>query len=237
MKILVTAGATQTPIDKVRAITNIFHGKTGAHIARAFVQDHVSKVTLITSMEKPALCATIGEGYVGCINVIYYRTYDELYAIMEREITTGGYDVVIHSAAVSDYKPTGVFAPDIDGRRNFILRELDSSGKIGSFHSELFLRLVPTVKIVDKIVTQWGFRGILVKFKLQVGMTDGELLHIADRSMRASQADIMVANCLEWCSEKAYILTNYGDPICVQRKDLPCELRQEIERQYENKKR
>ena len=37
MKILVTAGNTQTPIDRVRSITNIFSGRTGARIAaRAF---------------------------------------------------------------------------------------------------------------------------------------------------------------------------------------------------------
>jgi phosphopantothenate-cysteine ligase/phosphopantothenoylcysteine decarboxylase/phosphopantothenate--cysteine ligase len=33
MNILVTAGNTQTPIDKVRCLTNIFSGETGARIA------------------------------------------------------------------------------------------------------------------------------------------------------------------------------------------------------------
>ena len=32
MKILVTAGNTQTPIDQVRCITNVFSGRTGARL-------------------------------------------------------------------------------------------------------------------------------------------------------------------------------------------------------------
>jgi phosphopantothenate---cysteine ligase (CTP) len=33
MNLLVTAGNTQTPIDRVRCITNIFTGRTGAQVA------------------------------------------------------------------------------------------------------------------------------------------------------------------------------------------------------------
>ena len=35
MKILVTAGNTQVPIDRVRCITNIFSGRTGTRINAA----------------------------------------------------------------------------------------------------------------------------------------------------------------------------------------------------------
>ena len=48
MKILVTAGNTQTVIDRVRCITNVFSGRTGAQIAaEAFERGHA--VTLVTS--------------------------------------------------------------------------------------------------------------------------------------------------------------------------------------------
>ena len=33
MNLLITAGNTQTPIDRVRCITNIFTGRTGAQVA------------------------------------------------------------------------------------------------------------------------------------------------------------------------------------------------------------
>lgn len=35
MRVLVTAGATQVPIDRVRAITNVFTGRTGTQVAAA----------------------------------------------------------------------------------------------------------------------------------------------------------------------------------------------------------
>ena len=48
MNVLVTAGNTQTPIDRVRCITNIFTGRTGARIAvEAHRRGHA--VTLVTS--------------------------------------------------------------------------------------------------------------------------------------------------------------------------------------------
>src|SRR5262249_14112903 len=48
MNILVTAGNTQSPIDKVRCITNIFSGRTGAGIAlEAYRRGH--RVFLLTS--------------------------------------------------------------------------------------------------------------------------------------------------------------------------------------------
>jgi hypothetical protein len=48
VKILVTAGNTQTDIDRVRCITNVFSGRTGAQIAaEAFERGHA--VSLLTS--------------------------------------------------------------------------------------------------------------------------------------------------------------------------------------------
>ena len=53
VKILVTAGNTQTPIDQVRCITNIFTGKTGARIAvGAAARGH--DVRLLTSHPQTA---------------------------------------------------------------------------------------------------------------------------------------------------------------------------------------
>ena len=223
MKILVTAGSTQVPIDKVRAITNIFHGRTGTEIARYFFDATTKKegedpefcheVTLITSSPNLFLGAEgldEVEGAPGtyrCIlgrkvRVLKFKTFDDLAALMEKEIRTGGYDVVIHSAAVSDYEVAGVFERGADER----LAEVDSSAKISSKYPELFLRMVPTFKIVDKIRREWGFKGKLVKFKLEVGKTDEELIEIAKRSCAASDTDLIVANCLEWARERAYII-------------------------------
>jgi phosphopantothenate-cysteine ligase/phosphopantothenoylcysteine decarboxylase/phosphopantothenate--cysteine ligase len=48
MKILVTAGNTQAPIDQVRCITNIFTGRTGTRIALE-ARERGHDVCLLTS--------------------------------------------------------------------------------------------------------------------------------------------------------------------------------------------
>jgi hypothetical protein len=60
-------------------------------------------------------------------------------------------------------------------------------------------------KLIDSVRRDWGFRGVLVKFKLEVGVTDGELLDVAERSRRQSDADLMVANTLDGAAEWAFL--------------------------------
>src|SRR5262245_6165469 len=151
MNVLVTAGNTQTPIDRVRCITNVFSGRTGARVtAEASGRGH--GVTLLTSHPE------VIEGDTA-IRVRPYRTFDELELLMAAEITSGRYDAVIHAAAVSDYHVAGVFAGH-DGRFADV-----AAGKVKSHHPELWLRLIPAPKLIDKFRTGWGFAGTIVKFK------------------------------------------------------------------------
>ncbi len=61
MNLLVTAGNTLVPIDRVRAITNVFTGRTGASIARcAWERGHT--VTLLTSHPEVVDAPTGGAG-------------------------------------------------------------------------------------------------------------------------------------------------------------------------------
>src|SRR3954447_12029943 len=99
MKILVTAGNTQTPVDRVRCITNIFTGRTGAQIAaRAFDRGH--SVTLLTSHPEvaDAIPSPRHRGEPDW-RVRKYRTFDDLDAAMAEEIGGGAFGSVIHSAA------------------------------------------------------------------------------------------------------------------------------------------
>src|SRR5437588_7211622 len=105
MKILVTAGNTQVPIDRVRAITNIFTGRTGASIA-LHAHDRGHNVTLLTSHPE-AVAANPTERWELC----RYRTFDDLRDTMSERIRTGGFDAVVHCAAVSDYAAAGIYAP------------------------------------------------------------------------------------------------------------------------------
>ena len=213
-KVLVTAGSTRIQIDQVRVISNIFKGTTGTQIA-AYFQSQGDEVTLITSNPKLAAAHQL-------TRLETYYTFDELADLMESAIIDSDYDVIIHSAAVSDYKTAGVFTrEDADGE----LVSLDASAKISSEHQELFLKLVPTPKLIDKIREPWGFAGFLVKFKLQVGLPDDwALIDIARRSMDFSRADLIVANCLEWAKEYAYFIDKHNNVVRTSRADLATEL-------------
>lgn len=222
MNILVTAGNTQTPIDQVRCITNIFSGRTGARIAvEAFERGH--SVTLLTS--HPEVPDAIPEERTRAYpdwRVRPYRTFDDLEALMAEEICDG-VDVVIHAAAVSDFHVAGVFAHH---QGQFVDA---SAGKVKSSHPELWLKLLPAPKLIDKIRRDWGFDGTLVKFKLEVGVTDDELLDVAERSRVHSGADLMCANTLEGMPVWAFVGTGETGYRRVSRANLASHLIQTVE--------
>jgi len=208
MKTLVTAGNTHVLIDQVRCITNIFTGRTGASIALA-AAERGHDVTLLTS--HPEVVARHP-----ALRVESYRTFDDLQALMERRIGADNLDCIIHCAAVSDYRSAGIFAPAESthfdptqavwhgegGPPTLIDR---SAGKVKSNEPELWLRLVRTPKLVDRIRRDWRYRGLLVKFKLEVGISDDDLLRIAEQSRLQSAADLLVANTLEGARDWALI--------------------------------
>ena len=53
MRVLVTAGNTHTPVDRVRVLTNVFSGRTGAAVAAEFHR-RGHAVTLLTSQPETA---------------------------------------------------------------------------------------------------------------------------------------------------------------------------------------
>lgn len=199
MKILVIAGNTQTPIDRVRSITNIFSGRTGARIAaRAFDRGHA--VTLLTSHpEAVDAIPSVRPRGAPDWRAQSYRTFDDLDAAMDVEVRAGRFDAVIHAAAVSDYRVAGIYTSS-DGRLADVW-----AGKVKGSYPELWLKLVPTPKLVDRVRSEWDFAGVLVKFKLEVGITEEELREVAERARLHSRADIMVANTLEGMNDWALL--------------------------------
>jgi len=207
MRVLVTGGNTVVPIDKVRCISNMFRGRTGANIALEACRrgHHVHFLASDPNILKPEITSALPPE---CWKLERYRTFDDLHEAMQRVIEKDTVDVVIHSAAVSDYRVEGIFAPDRDthfclesltweGREGMPTRMVDRyAGKIKSNEPELWLRMVQNPKLIDLIRPSWHFSGILVKFKLEVGVDEQELLEIAERSREHSAADLVVANTL-----------------------------------------
>lgn len=238
MRLLVTAGNTQVPIDAVRCITNIFTGRTGARLAlHGHAEGH--DVVLLTS--HPETVTDQGPRW----RVEPYRTFDDLARLMERHVTGEPLDTIIHCAAVSDYLSAGVYAP-ADGTAFDptsgtwtatagppAMVDRSTADKVKSDEPELWLRMTRAPKLVDRIRRDWGWGGVLVKFKLEVNRDDATLLAIAEKSRTQSGANLMVANTLEEADRWAFVGAGVGGYEKVSRADLPARLFAEIRRCHE----
>ena len=236
MNILVTAGNTIVPIDRVRCITNVFTGRTGTLIA-LHAQEREHTVTLLSSHPELVAMLSSNEEPRQRWSVDAYRTFADLRDLLASKLSACPFDVVIHCAAVNDYEAAGIYAPapgisfcpekarwQITGPPHgpaFVDR---SAGKIKSAEPELWLRLIRTPKLIDLIRADWGFGGILIKFKLEVGVSEEHLLEIAESSRGQSGAELMVANTLEGASSWAMLGPVNGRYERVSRADLPRRL-------------
>lgn len=177
-RVLITAGPTWAPIDNVRVISNIATGETGMLLAEK-LSAAGARVTLLLGP---------GCGYITQkkIRIIRFKFFDELRQTLRRLLAVSPYDSIIHSAAVSDFRP------------KTLLQGKLKSGK--SYN----LKLAPLPKIADEIrrLAPWAK---LVLFKLESGVSDKELIKRSRSALRASGADLIVANRIE-PSYKAYIL-------------------------------
>jgi phosphopantothenate---cysteine ligase (CTP) len=239
MKLRVTAGNTYVSIDDVRYITNVFTGRTGATIAlEAYRRGH--GVTLLTSHPEVigSLAHTPDDKNRWLCTT--YRTCDDLEISMAHYIFSSDLDAVIHCAAVSDYRVTGIFAPAPDtrldsnsftwqGRPPMLVDR--AAGKIKSDEPELWLRLERTRKLIDCIRREWKFDGVLVKFKLEVKVAEARLLEIAEQSRQQSGADWMVANTLEEAAVCAYLGSAAGYKR-FPRHELASRLLDAVEQQH-----
>ncbi len=242
MNVLVTAGNTLVPIDRVRVLTNVFTGRTGAALA-LHARGRGHSVTLLTSHPDAAreLAGPLGLP-TNRWSMRTYRTFEDLEALMNQEVATPGLDAIFHSAAVSDYLAGGIYAAAPGTRFHADSGRWENAsatpptlldrqaGKVKSDEPELWLRLVRAPKLVDLIRPAWGFRGVLVKFKLEAGVSDERLQEIAEQSRQRSQADLMVANTLEEAAVCAWLGPIAGRYERVPRRRLPERLLEAVEK-------
>lgn len=197
---LVTAGPTREMIDQVRDWGNIFSGQTGLDLALAFLD--LGDVTLLTSNATHAADYDGFYGKAGMLGIETFRSHADLQELLEQRITdtAAPTDIVAMTAAVADYRPEGSFAvlsrtANADGTETWVTQNV-SAPKVKSSHQQVAVVGTPTLKLVDQFRGAWGFRGLLIKFKLEVGLSDEQLLVVAGASRLASHADLMVANTL-----------------------------------------
>jgi phosphopantothenoylcysteine decarboxylase / phosphopantothenate---cysteine ligase len=111
-KILVTAGATQEPLDPVRFVTNRSTGRQGYAIAQAAV-DAGAEVVLVST-------STILSTPTG-VKKVAVRTADEMFhAVMHEAVDT---HVLVMAASVADFRPISVSNQKL--KRQFGAPEID----------------------------------------------------------------------------------------------------------------
>jgi phosphopantothenate---cysteine ligase (CTP) len=201
MRFLVTAGSTREMIDQVRAWGNIFTGNTGYAIARELSKS--GTVDLLTSNTNHL--QEIGNN-AGSIHAKGFTTHPELKTLLANCIKTQQYHAMFMTAAVADYHPAGAFSvlsqkANADGTETWTVRNAQAS-KIKSTHERLAVLGEPTEKLIDLFRKAWDYQGLLVKFKLEVGISEEELKKIAEASRAASAADYIVANTLDMVEGK-----------------------------------
>lgn len=229
---IVTGGSTREYIDEVRVWGNIFTGGTGLAVARALLD--LGDVTLLTSNTQHASEHDGYYGKAGMLGIETFETHAELHDLLQERMTSGDHvSGVAMAAAVADYTPAGSFRvverkPDAANpqREVWVVEHVDAP-KVKSNHGEMAVLGRQTLKLVDQFRTAWGFEGVLVKFKLEVGISEAELVKVAAASRVASGADAIVANTLEMvqgAKAGAYIITPEATKR-VGRAELAGEIR------------
>ncbi len=206
-KILLTYGPTCVPIDRVRVISNISTGALG----RALIEGLKKRRARVTVLEGPVRRPWTSAS----VRVKPFFYFDELARLMKAELKKK-YDVVIHAAAVSDYRV-----------RNPAARKLSSR------FSRYTLTLVPAPKLIGTI-KKTAPDVFLVGFKLEAGAGRAALTGKARDLMARHQCDLVVANILKGPGPGGYeaLIIGPGKKILARtrsRSDLAGKLIELIE--------
>lgn len=165
------------------------------------LRDLGAKVTLLLGPAEPRILNTK-------IKLIRFRFFDELMHLIKNELALKKYDLVIHSAAVSDYRPRKVFRQ-----------------KMQSDIKEWKLTLVPTAKIID-LIKKTDSSLFVVGFKLGPKIAKEILITKARGLMHRANLNLVVANTINKNKYLAYIVDNcnrtYGP--AYNKKDMAEEL-------------
>ena len=175
-RVLITCGATREPIDPVRFISNSSSGEMGFSLARVMRWEgaEVKVIAGFTTAEEPPE-----------VEIVRVRTHAE----MRREVMKafGDSDIVVMSAAVSDFRPRGVSTSKI------------KKGK------DLLLELEETEDILAELGRMKGDR-FLVGFALETE----NLVENARKKLKEKNLDMIVANPAEVIGSKhhrGYLIT------------------------------
>ncbi len=178
-KVLITYGPTWVPIDEMRVISNQSSGQLGKLMASDFRKAGAE----VTVIEGPIFDPIKSKS----IKVIKFAFYDEFLTNLKKELKKK-YAIVIHAAAVSDYRLKKPFKT-----------------KISSNQKRLRLDLVPTPKVINQI-KKINPHGLLVGFKLESALTRKGFLDKTKPLFQEAECDFVVANHLNSGNYLGYLI-------------------------------
>jgi phosphopantothenoylcysteine decarboxylase / phosphopantothenate---cysteine ligase len=176
LRVLVTSGGTTEPIDGVRVLTNTSSGATGAAIATYLArQGHDVVLLRAENSQRPQ---------VGCREE-RFRSFADLEAALARILDhgRGGFDFVIHAAAVADFSVDHI---QVDGRR------VERNAKLGSDAAPVVV-LKPNPKLIATMHVQAGRKAGIVAFKLTHGAPP-ETVNAAVQAVAAHEGVVLVVH-------------------------------------------
>jgi phosphopantothenoylcysteine decarboxylase / phosphopantothenate---cysteine ligase len=169
VKVLITLGPTQEPLDSIRYITTASSGKMGAALAlEALRRKHsVSIVSGPVALELPAKARVLN-------SVTAAEMTEKTLIELEK-----GYDILISSAALADYTPAE-----------------KARGKIKSGSKDLSIKLKPTLKLTAQARKKFPDLYI-VAFKAEYALPESELIESATNKLKRECLDLICANDIE----------------------------------------
>ena len=185
--VVITLGATSSPIDDIRHVQNTSSGKTGWGIAE-HLHRHGHDVTCvagITTTQPPSWLPL----------VIHAPKPDQMLKEC-KALSNDGIDAWVHAAAVLDYV---VGAP--------------AEGKIASQQGTLSLDLVESPKHIKELQDDCK-ESVRIGFKLESGIKQKDLIYRAVAQIETSGMTAVVANRLEDLDDpskpRAYLVDSLG---------------------------
>ena len=206
--VVITLGATRSPIDDIRFIQNISSGSTGFAIAdNLFRHGHdVTCVKGITTVPTPKWLPLIIEADSPD------KMLKELFALSNDDI-----EAWIHSAAVLDY-----------------VVENSAEGKLASQQGPLDVTLIESPKHILELSKKCEGT-VRIGFKLETGIKQKELVRRALAQIEYANMTAVVANRLEDINDsskpRAYLVDKTGSDFMLQTiNDMCTAIRTLIER-------
>ena len=194
MRVLITGGGCEEPIDGVRSLCNFSTGKTAALLCDRMAESGY-KVSAILAERAIKPTRTVA--------LHTFRTFQDLSTTLAVLLAESDYGMIIHAAAVSDF---GIGRVEIDG----IPYPPGSCGKIES-GSEVVVRLKQNPKIIDQL-RNWSRNPscIIVGFKLTNGANIQEREAAVSEQLHRAGVDLVVSNDLAEITQAQHPFRIFG---------------------------